>query len=326
MIKFIKNLLLFIFPIIISAYFIDIFISANLKKSNSFAQKEYPVWNALLTGKINADIVIYGSSKAWVQIDPSMISDSLHLPAYNLGMDGHNFSMQYLRHLVLLKNNTKPQLIIHSLDIATLDKRKELYNAEQFLPYMLWNKEIKNTTQSYLGFSSYDYEVPLIRYYSNPGALGTAIKLFLNPGDNKIEKVNGFQARDISWTGDFDKAKERMAFYETKLDTPTIYLFEKYLNECKAQNIKIIFVYCPEYIDGQKFMKNRDQIIKLFTKLSVKYNIPFYDYSSDFMSFDKKYFYNASHLNKLSAQIFTNKLIAQLKKTDLLNGVYKNNK
>ena len=251
---------------------------------------EYSVWNDIYNGKISADIVVYGSSRAWVHINPIMISDSLHTTVYNLGIDGHNFWLQYFRHLLLLKYNSKPKLVIHSLDIFTLQKREDLYNADQFLPYMLFNDEIKDATICYKGYNATDYKLPLVRYYGKKEAVINAIKLFINPTSNTVMRVKGYQAQNKQWNTDFDKAKLKMKAYEAKLDTPSIVLFEKYLNECKAQNIKIVFVYTPEYIEGQQFIKNRGEIIAIYTKFSKKYDIPFYDYSNDTLSFQKKYF------------------------------------
>ena len=82
------------------SYFADVFISTNLKRANKFAEKEYSTWNDIIEGKVNSDIIIYGNSRAWVQFNSAMMTDSLHLPTYNLGIDGHNFCLQYLRHSV----------------------------------------------------------------------------------------------------------------------------------------------------------------------------------------------------------------------------------
>lgn len=308
--------MLFLSPLILCSYFIDIFISSYLKKSNSHAQKEYPTWNAIFEGKINSDIVIYGSSRAWRQINPTMISNNLKMSTFNLGIDGHNFWLQYLRHTLLLENNTKPKIIIHSLDIFTLEKNKDLYNPDQFLPYMLRDKELKNAIESYNGFSIFDYEIPLIRYFGKLDAIKTVIKLIIKPQSNIIERIKGYQGQVQSWNSDFDKARFTMKYYEVKIDTASMILFDRYLNECKANNIKIIFVYPPEYIEGQKFIKNRNKLIALYTKFSKKYCIPFYDYSDNSMSYQKKYFYNAIHLNKLGAELFTNELIEKLKNSD----------
>jgi len=310
--KFLKHLLFFLLPMVLSSYFIDIFISSNLRKSSFCAYGEYHTWNAIIDGKINADIVIYGSSRASVNINPSMIRDSLHIPAYNLGIDGHNFWLQYLRHSMLLEKNPKPKLIIYSLDMFTLEKRKELYNYDQFLPYMLWNSEIRNATISYKGFSLFDYEIPLLRYFGKRSVIDTAINLINMQQNNNTGRILGYQGQDRSWNSDLDNAKKEIQFYEAKLNSASINLFERFLIECKKNSIKIIFLYTPEYIEGQKFVKNRSEIIGLYIKFSKKYDIPFYDYSNDSMSFNKKYFYNSSHLNKTGAELFTNKLISKI--------------
>ena len=323
--KFIKCFLLFISPIIIGAYFLDVFVSANLKKSNKYAEKEYTTWNDLFESKINSDVVIYGSSRAWVDFNPTMITNSLGVSTYNLGIDGHNFWLQYLRHTMLLKSNKKPKLIIVSVDNFTLQKREDLYNLEQFLPYMLWNKEIKDATISYEGFNLIDYELPLIRYYGKHEAIETALRFYLGRLSNPVTRVKGYQGRDEPWNTDFDKAKLTMKNYKVKVNIDSKILFEQFINECKNQNIKLIFVYAPEYIEGQKFVENRDEIMSIFNNYSQEYDIPFYDYSNDEISFQKKYFYNANHLNKTGSELFTNKLIDVLKNTSVIQEPNKNN-
>jgi hypothetical protein len=316
--KDVKYFLLFITPIIIIAYFVDVFISKNLKNSNRFAEKEYPTWNAIYEGNVNSDLLIFGSSRAWVHIDPTMITDSLGISSYNLGIDGHNFWLQNLRYRELLKHNKKPKFIIFSLDYLTLMKNKELYNSEQFLPFMLWNKDMKDATISYKGFSAIDYEIPLIRYYGNHDAIEKSLRYFTGHLSNPITRIRGYRGREENWNSDFDNAKASMKSFKIKLDNPSIVLFENFLKECKANNIKLIFVYTPEYIEGQKFVSNREYIMGLYKKYSKQYQIPFYDFSNDSISYHKKYFYNVSHLNKVGSQLFTKKLIDTLKYSDVL--------
>lgn len=319
MVKFIKKTFFFLLPIIAFSYLIDIFISNNLRKSNKYAEKEYSTWNDIISGKVNSNILIYGSSRAWTQISPTIISNRVHTSAYNLGIDGYNFHLQYLRHKMLLKNNIKPKLIILSVDYYTLQKRIDLYNSDQFLPYLLFNKELELATNSYKGFNYYDYHVPLIRYYGKYDAFFTSLRFFSGHLSNPICRVRGYQGRAESWNNDFDKAKLKMKKYKISLDSSTVALFEQFLKECKRDNIKVIFVYTPEYIEGQKFVANREFIFKVFSKYSKNFGIPFYDYSNDSLSFDKKYFYNSNHLNKLGSELFTNRLIDTLLKCNMLN-------
>jgi hypothetical protein len=172
--KFILKTLCFFLPAIILAYPLDFVMSYYLSQSKSYPG-EYEVWNDIYNANANCDIAIYGSSRAWVHIDPEILSDSLVNKAYNFGMDGHNFWMQYLRYLEHVKYNKKPSTIILSVDMFSLQKRNDLFQLDQFLPYMLWNSNIQEYTSSYIGYNKFDYYLPLIRYSGKYKAL-TLIK------------------------------------------------------------------------------------------------------------------------------------------------------
>ena len=205
-----------------------------------------------------------------------------------------------------------------SIDIWSLQKRTKLYNAEQFLPYMLLNKDIINYTSSYNGFISLDYYLPLIRYVGNKKAVVQSIENSIFFPKTKSKRKKGYQGFDFVWNNDLSNAKQKMKHYEGKLDIDLIKLFDKFLLECKEKDIKVILVYTPEYFEGQKFVKNRKEVITLFENFSEKHKIPFLDYSNNEICTKKEYFYNASHLNKTGAELFTNMLINDLKERDII--------
>lgn len=312
--KFIIKFFLFFLPIAMLSYGADLFLSKHLMTSNSYADSEYPVWNDLYNRQINSDIVIYGASNAWIQIDPELISRLLNTSAYNLGINGHNFNLQYFRHRLLLEYNRKPKFIIQTISTASFEKLDDLYNPDQFLPYMLNNKEMEAATLGYNGYKVMDYHLPLIRYYGKKEAILHTLYLLLRPSTNHIVRIKGYKAKDRQWNTDFEKARSKMQSIEIKIDSSLVCLFENYIIECKQENIGIVFVNPPEYIEGQNFVKNRSAIMSLFYQFSNKYEIPFYDYSNDSISFQKKYFYNSGHLNEMGAELFTAKLIDDLKK------------
>jgi hypothetical protein len=306
--KFILTLLYFVVPLVIAPIILDKAITSTLKKSRN---GDFAVWNDLFDGKINSDIIIYGSSRAWININPKIIEENLNTSAYNLGIDGHNFLLQYCRHKILLKYNKKPRIIILSLDNYTFDKRVDLYNPQQFLPYM-HEPIIKDTIDKYVGYSFLDYNIPLIRYFGAKEASLIAFKMLLFPFLNTETRYKGFQGQSIGWTGDLERAnKTSNNKFVQNLDNNTIELFERFLQETIAMGIKIIFVYTPEYIEGQTFVSNRSDFFSLFHKFSRKYNIPFYDYSGDPISYNREYFYNSQHLNAIGADLFTRKLTVE---------------
>lgn len=310
--KFLLHIVCFILPLLIMAYPADRFLSNYLKQSHP-PSDEYAVWNAIYAGKINAEILVYGSSTAWVQVNPQTLADSLQRTVYNLGIDGHNFHMQYLRHKLLLKQNPPPKLIIQTLDVLTLQKRRDLFNQEQFLPYMLFNNELKNATTGYEGYLPVDFQVPLVRYYGKRNAMKAAIEVAILAKPAAPNRVLGFQAQNKIWNSDFSSAKASLKNYHAQLDSTTICLFERFIQECRARHIDLVFLYSPEFIDGQQFIRNRKEVVSLYEKLSQKYNVPFYNYSADEMTRNRSNYYNGLHLNKQGSMLLTNKLIHDLK-------------
>lgn len=304
--NFLMQIILFILPILIVAYFADIFLSHELKKSKN---EELGVWNAVFEGRVDSDVLIYGASRAMTAFDPAILSKCLRSPVYNLGISGHNFWLEYLRHAELLKYNKKPKLIILSVDMSTFIKRSDLYRLEQFLPYMLTDPMIKNFTSSYQGYTSWDYRIPVVRYFGQPKIFLLALKVFFNSSSlNIADRVQGYLSVDQAWNeNNFILSKKKMkSGYRVVFDRATIELFNQFLEECREQHIQVVFVYAPEEIEGQNLEgKYREQVMDLLKQFSKKYQIPFYDYSNNSISFQKKYFYNAQHLNKNGAKLFS---------------------
>ena len=310
--KFLLNILYFFFPFLALSYPIDYSLSYFLSKSHE-TTGEFEVWNHIYSGNANCDIAIYGSSRAWVHIDPQIINDSLDLSAYNFGIDGYNFWLQYLRHLEFIKYNKQPKIIILSLDVFSLGRRYDLYQYEQFLPYMLWNSNITKFTESSMGYNITDYYIPLIRYAGKFDALKTSVNHVVKNTSKISYRTNGFKAMDIKWNKDLEKAKAKNKSNKVNLDQKSIELFELFIKECKSKRIELILVYSPEHIEGQNYVSNRKDIIKIYKEVSIKYQLTFFDYSNDSICFNKKLFYNALHLNKNGADIFSKKLVKDIK-------------
>ncbi len=313
--KFLIRTLIFLIPVILLAYPIDLFISYGLKHS-TLSDGELEVWNDIYNGDLNSECLIYGSSRAWVHIDPIIIEKETGVSTYNLGMDAHNFYLQLLRHKESLKHNPKPKTIICGLDMGTLEKRHDLYNKTQFLPFMLWNKPMIEAISTYEGFNEADYFVPLLRYVGDFAAIKSGVKYYIEP-DTRF-RIKGYHASDKVWSNDLDNAKKQMDSYTISLDTMSVKLFTDFIQDCKKSNINVIFVYTPEYIEGKDFVTNRNDIMSMYNNMSEKYNVPFLDYSNDSICYQKKYFYNTMHMNYEGSEVFTKELAKDLIKYNLL--------
>ena len=291
----------------------DFIISRKLKTSNTAASGEYSTWNDLYNGKIESEIAVYGSSRAVAHINPLIIEDSLKLSCYNLGIDGHNFWMQYFRHIELLKYNEAPKVIVLSLDPTTLTSKGGIFNSDQFLPYMLNDECIRMYATSYNYFSAWDYRVPMVRYFGKDHLILHVLKLFVRSQPDSLARQKGYYGQRLGWNTDLLEARKMLLSYKVGIDTGAVTLLEKFLRECQGRGMKIIFVYTPQYIEGQQFIENKQSIMDIYRQLGSRHDIPFLDYSSDSICLSKKYFYNSSHLNKAGSELFSRKLGHDLK-------------
>lgn len=322
--KFIMTLVYFCLPIIILSIPVDYLLSNKLKELNNFSGGENLVWNDIYKGKIDDEIFIYGSSRAWVHIDPQLLEEKLGRTAYNFGVDGQNFHIQNLINQELMTYNSKSKYIIYSLDIFTLRKNDGIYHNIQFLPYMFMNNNLHNYLSSYTGHSYFDYYLPMIRYAGKGKVIQEALKFSISNDTSRPLRVKGYRGKEAVWNDDLKKAKASTDKFMITIDSSLTAKFNLFLDECKRQDIIVILVYTPEYIEGQNFVVNRAKIISLYEEIAKKNNLFFLDYSNDTISKQRKYFYNSSHLNKTGAELFTNKLIKDLKKTNTQTGIFNN--
>ncbi len=311
---FVKRLFLFFIPFAIIAYPLDLFLSSQVRHIKQFPG-EHEVMKDIYDGRIQADIAIYGSSRAWVHVDPKILQDTLGKSAYNFGIDAHHFRLQYLRHLELFRLNKKPEMIIVSLDAFSLEMRKDLYGLEQYLPYMLWNENIREYTGSYKGYHWLDYNLPFVRYIGKKAVIQEVITHIFSTKTRPNIRESGYAGMDKTWNSDLEKAKSEMKSYKIKLHDKSVQLFHRFIKECKEQDIQLVFVCTPEYIEGQRFIENRTEIIEMYEQIARVNQIKFFDYSNDSMCLDRSLFYNSLHLNKTGAELFSAKFAGQLRKS-----------
>lgn len=307
--NYLKNILLFLSPIVVLAYPIDLWISSSLKKEDhiDFANGELNTWNYIYCDTTKSELLIYGSSRAWVHIDPNVIQKELGVTAFNYGIDGHNFVLQNLRHRESVKEKGYPKYVIYSIDVFTLAKRPDLFNSEQFLPYMFMNGSLQQTLLTYEGFRKADFFIPLSRYFGKKKALDALFQE--NPSEKRELGYLGF---DLQWNNDLKNAQKDKGTVQIELDSSSISEFKALIKELKMNNVQICLIYTPEYIEAQNFVSNRGDILNLFRNISNENELLFLDYSDHLISKSKKYFYNGSHMNRTGAELFTKTVTADL--------------
>lgn len=308
--RFLLEVAIFSLILIMGAFMIDRFLTENLKR---YPVGDSGIWNEVFAGRVNSEVVVYGASRALAHFDARIMENALGTTVYNLGINGHNFWLQYLRHSMLLKHNTKPKVIVLEISTNTLEKRKDLYDPDQFIPYMLNQPDVEASISSYEGFSYLDFQVPLFRYYGKVELLIRASIQFLSPSHFKPDRVKGYEGKDLAWSGGWERTKLGIKKSKVVFDPESSLLFDSFLEECKELGIKVVFVSTPMFIHAQEYTINRSDVMTYFKEKSKKYGIHYLDYSDDPISSKSEYFYNATHMNKEGAELFTKRFVADLR-------------
>lgn len=300
-------------------------ILSTALKNTHLASGEFEVMEDIYSKRIKSDILIIGSSRAWTHFNSQLLEEKTGESVYNLGIDGHTFRLQLLRYNEFILHNKPPKKVILSIEAATFEQRDLLYQGEQFLPYMLYNDSIQKYLKAYNAFNDIDYRIPLIRYIGQDQVLKTILTNFIHSSSpQEMYRYKGFHGQDRAWNDDFQKAKKEKPVYNIKTDKEIINLFCEFIADCQSQNIQVFLVYSPEYIDGQNYIRNRAEMMNIFDSIAITYKVPLIDYSDDPIVFEKRYFYNANHMNYQGANLFSDKLADTL--INITHGIQKNNR
>ncbi len=294
---FLKQVLFY--GIIISFLLIslDAFISHKLRYSND---RRFIVWTEIIEQEINANLLIMGSSRAWVQFSPKIIDTILDVNSYNLGIDGSHIDRQIMRYDFYKLHNHKPQIILHNIDFMSVLSKKVGYEREQFFPYFA-NKDMM-TVINEEPFTWQERYLPYYRYYGYQDLLRS-----YNHSQDSLYK--GYCGQERDWNGSLFSSIDSLHF---NCERTLQVMFLDYVQDVKNDSINLIFVYAPFYIEAVKKVDNLDEMYSTFDSIAKAYDVPILDYTYSYLSYDTTYFYNASHLNKRGAELFSTMLANDL--------------
>ena len=296
--KFIIHIVFFVLCCFIFLVVFDFALSSQLRKSDTVGRNI--VWKEIFTGNLQNDVLIMGNSRAMVQYNPVILDTLLNINSYNLGFDGRCIESQVLRYNTYRRLNGKPKLILQNIDFTTIGK-DDAFCREQFFPYF-FDKTFRQEVVELEKLSWADQYVPGYRY------AGYFHKLLSWLGILKKENTRltkGYIGHDLKWDGSELKKRTEIIYAQ---DSSSMCLFDKYLAKAYSENIRVVFVYAPLYRGAFEKIKNKEGMYQMFDSIAEKYHIPILDYTYDPLSYDTTYFYNATHLNKKGAEIFSAKL------------------
>lgn len=303
--RFLVKLGITAIAILALASVIDIVITHNLRHSNA---RMFNTYNDIYSDTLRCDAVVMGSSRGQVQYDVRILDSIAGLDCYNLGVDGRCIDAEVVIYNAYRHHASKPRLIIQNIDWGTLQMSNG-YEREQYLPYL--NKDdLYEQIRENEGFTWADRWLPLKRYagYRNVIFEGLGLPGKMARPDNIYK---GYIAIDYSWNGDAFNQIDTIGF---ECNPEAVAIFDRYLAQCREEGIQVVMVYAPFYIGAVRKMGPAvDTMFALYQSFADKYGCQILNYTHDSISYDTLNFYNASHLTRRGAELFSTKMANDLK-------------
>lgn len=298
MYRFLRHAALFVLLILVVFSGLDWIATSGLRKSES-------VWNDIITGAAESEVLIQGSSRAEVHFSPDIIGSRMGMTCYNLGTEGYSVQMQLARYSLYRNYAPKPSVIVQGVDAFSFEIRDDIYEPSQFVPYFD-EKAVREAVRPYDYFEWYDYYLPLARYRGSPSILGAGGLEFLGVRHYTSNRDRGYLAVDKQWTNEFSEFVEQNPNgVERGVSPELVDELDGFLADCVREGVFVVLVYSPEYYEAREFINNRDEVLAIYRSLSEKHGVPFLDYSDDPLCYDTKYFYNSQHMNRLGSERFS---------------------
>lgn len=308
--KFLVRVLLFLFVVFICATLLDWFLSSRLLKNRN---RMFASWNQIYNDSTNYDLIINGSSRAWLQYNPIILDTILGTNSFNLGIDGSPINRQIIKYNKYIELHRNPKYLIQNIDFVTMAIRYG-YEREQFFPYFIHDRNLIRDLDKYENFSLAEKYIPCHRYLGEDDVLLEA--LFEDNKGHVFEFLTkGYYGNNDRWN---DSTFATIDSVICSCDTFALRLFIDFIKQTTKQTTKVLFVYAPIYVGVREKMVNEEQMFAMYDSIAEKFDIPILDYNDIPMCYDTTYFYNATHLNRIGAELFTTKLAHDIDSLGLL--------
>jgi len=307
----VRRLAAFFLVCVAALYATDRGIDAGLRRIQT---SDFGIFNRLVSGHINAEILITGSSRALSHYDSRIIQQATGYETFNIGLNGSQTDMQLAVLKTYLRHNRRPSLLVHNLDSFAFETTHQAaFFPGLYLPYL--NEEPLYETLEHIDRNIWkSKQLPLYGYavedmnFTWLAGLGGLIGW--NPPENRRL---GFEPRYTSWTGDFESFKRRNPDgIRFPIEPEGIAVFEALLRLCRELGIPVILVYSPVYHQMRALERNREEVFARLHELAERYGASLWDFGGSPIALDRAYFYNSQHMNADGAARFSEDLAEAL--------------
>lgn len=297
---------------------VDALITRSLRRATT---AEFGAMNRIISGHINATVLISGSSRALNHYDPREITRQIGVDAWNIGVNGSQTDMQLAVLETYLRHNTPPALLIHNLDSFTFVTSKHgLAFPETYVPYLNEPPIYQALKRIDAGWWKAKY-LPLYGYAVDDMRFSWLLGLTAMADRYRPDiRFEGFEPRHASWTEDFERFKrahpEGTSF---DIEPEAVSDLEQLISAATSRGARVLLVYSPVYYEMQQLDRSKPQVFAKFREIAARYHATLWDFSDSPLSHRRDLFYNSQHLTDEGAALFSSALARRLAASALLD-------
>jgi hypothetical protein len=263
------------------------------------------------------DCLVMGSSTSTCYYE-EILSEELGKKVLNVGLDGS--ALIYSRCLLdlIIHYHVKPGIIIYNIDL--FEMRKSAWNGnfysmiEQFRPFYSQSEYIDHALNKGRSFEFLKYVLHTYRYNDLPLSI-----------IQKRLKGSTAYSRDRSPTGvlslpiDEETVHDKFS-HELDLDERKIMLYRDFIEVCKREDIKLVFVESPIYYPDRRLTQRDIELERSIRKLARESFVPFIPITQDTHPVfkDHKLFKDVLHLNDRGSIVFSKIVSTEMRKKGII--------
>jgi hypothetical protein len=309
-----KKLIIFSASFVLLAFLIDKLIEFGL--TNNYFSMLGKI-NLIVEHKIDPEIIVFGASTAQVGVNTPLMSKITKKTCFNAAIDGTTLKQYQCLIQHYNQYSKKNKLVIFVVSPFALFSNDKLTAIERYLPHI----DDQYVYSSLSGIDPYltmkCRYVPLYKYTQVTSnyyfqSISGWKHYFKNDSKILMDPQMGYTPVSQSWQRDQDEKNKQTPKVKMEIDSVVVNLYARVLNDLKKENRNVVILFPPIQKDGLSRIEGFDQLIDSYNKLSKDTGFLFLNYANCYISGDKGYFYNNSHLNKKGSEVFTEMLSKEI--------------
>ena len=273
--------------------------------------------NNICTGRVDPDIIAFGSSVGEVSFNSNLVSAGTGLDVYNSCIDGTNF--EQCKSLIEEYNlySSKKSLVLLFEAYFSMVKLPGISSIERFAAYLndpviydvLYNIDPKIVWKSrYIPL--YKNTVVDHTYYkaSFDGWRSYLLK------SSQRDSLHGFLPHYVTWQADQDALLDAMKPFKIVVDKTVLADYIELVRGLRQKGKRVIIVLPPLYERLYKEKTDFGPLEAALDSVSKLTGCGLIDFIKSPLSAHKDYFYNTNHLNYSGAAVFSSLLVDSLKR------------